>query len=312
MRDDRFANVAVVGTGMMGPGIALSFAQAGCRVALVGRSDESVRRGLAGLESALAFLAQHGIIADEARAELRERVWGTSDLEQAVAAAGLVQESIVEDLAQKQAIFRRLEIYTAPDALLASDTSGLRISVIVDGLARPQRAATAHFWNPPYLMPLVEITQGEHTSEETVQALAALLRECGKTPIVARKDVPGQIGNRLQHAMLREALYMLQEGIASAEDIDLALKLGPGRRWPVYGLLEHQDMVGLDLATAVHGAIVPELCRTPELLPVMQQLADQHRLGAKSGQGLYDWSQRDAQALQERRDAFLCMMARDW
>jgi 3-hydroxybutyryl-CoA dehydrogenase len=312
MADDRFARVAVIGTGMMGPGIALVFAQGGSRVAMAGRSDAGVWRGLSRLEAALTFLIDRGLLANDQARMLRERVRATTDLEDAVAGTGLVQESIVEDLAEKRALFARLAELCPPETLLTSDTSGLLISDIARGLPQPGRIATMHFWNPPFLVPLVELTQGEGTSEETIDLLLALLRRCGKAPVVARKDVPGQIANRLQHALLREALYMVQEGIASAEDVDLALKMGPGRRWPVYGVLEHQDMVGLDLSLAVQRAIVPDLCRAPQALPVLEEKVAREELGVKSGRGFFDWSVRDADAVKARRDAFLCMLARDW
>jgi 3-hydroxybutyryl-CoA dehydrogenase len=308
--EEPFARVAVIGTGMMGPGIALALAQGGCRVALVGRSEAGVWRGLGRLTEALAFLVSRDLLTAGEALMLRNRVWGTSDLEGAVADAALVQESIVEDLEEKRALFARLEALCRQEALLTSDTSGLRISAIVADLKRPERTATLHFWNPPHLVPLVEITQGERTSEATVEALVALMRRCGKAPVVARRDVPGQIANRLQHALFREAMYMVQEGIASAEDVDLALKMGPGRRWPVYGVLEHHDMVGLDLGLAVHTALVPALCRADGPLPLLTEKVARGELGVKSGQGFYAWTEHDAEMVRERRDAFLCLLAR--
>ena len=243
---------------------------------------------------------------------MRAQIRGTTDLKEAVDGVGLVQESIVEDLETKRTLFWQLEELCAPETLLTSDTSGLRISAIVADLARPERTATLHYWNPPHLVPLVEITQGERTAEETVEALVDLMRRCGMAPVVARRDVPGQIGNRLQHALLREALYMVQEGIASPADVDLALKMGPGRRWPVYGVLEHQDVVGLDLTLAVQRLLAPALCNAPEPLPLLEDMIRRGELGIKTGRGFYDWAERDAGAVKERRDAVLCALARGW
>jgi len=310
--EDEFARVAVIGTGMMGPGIALTLAKGGCRVALYGRSQESVERGFAGLDEALTFLTIKRLLDAEEAALLRERIWGTHDLTEAVAGAGLVQESIPENLDAKRALFRQLEEVCSSETILTSDTSGLRISDLAVHLERPERTATLHFWFPPHLMPLVEITQGERTSEATVDKLVELMRRCGKVPVVARKDVPGQIANRLQHALFREAVYMVQEGIGSAEDVDLALKMGPGRRWPVYGVLEHHDVVGLDLGLAVQKSLVPGLSRAPEPLPLLQEKVSRGQLGVKTGQGFYNWSERDPSAVKARRDAFLCMLAREW
>jgi 3-hydroxybutyryl-CoA dehydrogenase len=309
---DRFARTAVIGTGMMGPGIALTLAQGGSRVTLYGRTPASIHQGLARLTAALTLLVDTRILAaDEARV-IRASIHTETNLAAAVQDAGLVVESIVENLAAKRALFAQLGALCGVETLVASNTSGLLITDIAEGLPWADRCATTHFWNPPHLMPLVEITQGAHTANATVDALVALLRRCGKAPVVARKDVPGQIANRLQHALLREAVYMIQEGIASAADIDLALKLGPGRRWPVYGLLEHQDMVGLDLALAVQQALVPSLCRADAPLPYLLDLVRTGTLGVKTGHGFYDWTQRSPTALAARRDAFLCMLARDW
>jgi 3-hydroxybutyryl-CoA dehydrogenase len=310
--DDKLTRVAVIGTGMMGPGIALTLARGANRVALFGRSRESVERGFGRLDEALSFLVNNRLLAAEEAPVLREKVWGTDDLEEAVAGAELVQESIPENLDSKRELFRRLEEVCSPHSLLTSDTSGLRVSDIATGLEHPERTATLHFWFPPHLIPLVEITQGECTSEQTVDTLAQLMRRCGKVPVVARKDVPGQVANRLQHALFREAVYMVQEGIASAEDVDLALKMGPGRRWPVYGVLEHHDVVGIDLGLAVQTSLVPGLCRSPEPLPLLRQKVERGELGVKTGQGFYNWSERNAEEVKARRDAFLCMLAREW
>jgi len=310
--EDRFARVAVIGTGMMGPGIALTLARGGGRVALFGRSTDSIERGFARLDEALAFLVDHQLLDDTQALELRKRVWGTTDLGKAVEGAGLVLESVVENLEAKRLLLSQLEEACSPDTLLTSNTSGLRISDIAEGLGHPERAATLHFWYPAHLMPLVEITQGERTSDATVDALVTFMRRCGKAPVVARKDVPGQIANRLQHALFREATYMVQEGIASPADVDLALEMGPGRRWPVYGVLEHHDIVGIDLGLSVQRSLVPGLCRSPEPLPILEQKVARGETGVKTGQGFYDWSKRDADAVKERRDAFLCMLARDW
>src|ERR671934_2944186 len=156
MLDERFARVAVVGTGMMGPGIALTLARGGCRVALYGRTEASKERGLARVDSALAFLVAHGVLEAREAPALRAQIRGTTDLKEAVDGVGLVQESIVEDLETKRTLFWQLEELCAPETLLTSDTSGLRISAIVADLARPERTATLHYWNPPHLVPLVE------------------------------------------------------------------------------------------------------------------------------------------------------------
>jgi len=288
----------------MGPGIAAVVALAGCTVTLVGRSPDSVARGEASFRSALAFLAEHGIVSvDEASAAAQRLRLAQGP--QAAAPADLVIESIVENLAIKQQFFRQMESIFDSHTILASNTSGLRISDIAALMERPERAVTTHFWNPGHLMPLVEVIQGEKTSNETVDRAYRFLKRCGKQPIIGRKDLAGQIANRLQHALVREAIYMVQEGIASAEDVETAVKAGFGLRLPVYGPLEHGDAVGLDLMLVVQNTILPSLCNATEALPLLQSLVASGNLGASTGQGFYNWHQRSIEQLRRERDLFL-------
>ncbi len=204
--------------------------------------------------------------------------------------ADLVIESIVEHLLTKQEFFRTLDDLCPPHVILATNTSGLRITEIAALMQHPERAVTTHFWNPGHLMPLVEVIQGERTSEETVQRAYRFLLRCGKRPVIGRKDLPGQICNRLQQALIREAIYMVQEGIASADDVEEALKAGAGLRWPVYGPFEHADVVGTKLSLAVQAAVLPSLCNLTEPAPLLQEMLDAGRLGIRSGQGFHDWT----------------------
>ncbi len=238
-------SVAVLGSGMMEPGIAIGMAHAGHSVALYGRSRGSLDRAFSSIDDILRLFTDGEVVSASEAEQAQARIRGTTDLRDAAASAGLVFESIVEDLRTKQEIFEAVEPHVRDDTILASNTSGLPITRIAANLRRPERALTAHFWNPPHLMPLVELVKGERTTDQNVQRMRALLREAGWSPVVLTRDVPGQLGNRLQHAVYREAFHIVQEGIATAEDVDIAIKNGPGLRWPVYGLMEHADMVGL-------------------------------------------------------------------
>ena len=302
--DDGISKVAVVGTGQMGPTIALVVALNGCEVTLVGRSAESLARGKAGFEGALSFLVTNEAVAPEAAAAARGRLAETTD-QSAVADADLVVECIVEHLPTKQEIFRSLDELCPPEVILASNTSGLRITDIAALMRRPERAVTTHFWNPGHLMPLVEVIQGERTSEATIERTYGFLRRCGKQPVVGRKDVPGQICNRLFQAVIREAVYMVQEGIASAEGVETAIKAGMGLRFPVYGPLEHLDAVGLDLGLKVQATVLPGLCSSSEPAQLLKDLVARGNLGASTGQGFYDWRQRSVEELRRTRDLFL-------
>lgn len=302
--EDNILRVAVVGTGQMGPGIALTAALIGRETTLIGRTTESLWRGKRGFDAALDFLLTHEAVtlaeAETARANLTE----TTDAS-AVAAADLVVECIVEHLPTKQEFFKELDRICPPSVILASNTSGLRITDIAALMEHPERAVTTHFWNPGHLIPLVEVIKGERTSEETIQRTYAFLRRLGKQPVVGRKDLPGQICNRMFQAVIREAIYIVQEGIASAEDVETAIKAGMGLRFPVYGPLEHSDAVGLDLSIKVQATVLPSLCNSTEPAPYLKELVAAGNLGARTGQGFYNWNQRSVEELRHNRDLFL-------
>lgn len=305
MEAERISSVAVIGTGQMGPGIALVINLAGWPVTLIGISPEETARGVQGYLAALNFLVEHEAVtpaeADLALARLQTSV----DIEDA-RFADLVVEAIVEHLPTKQTLFQRLDVLCPPATIIASNTSGLRISDIAALMeCHPERAVTTHFWNPGHLMPLVEVIQGEKTSDETVRTTSEFLKRCGKKPVIGRKDLPGQICNRLFQAVIREAVYLVQENIATAEDVETAIKAGMGLRFPVYGPLEHLDAVGLDLAIAVQSSVLPSLCNSTEPGALLQHYVDQGNLGAKSGLGFYNWQERSVDELRHSRDLFL-------
>jgi 3-hydroxybutyryl-CoA dehydrogenase len=298
-------NVAVLGTGMMGPGIAVGMARAGHPVALYGRTSESLERGFTTVDSMLGILVEGQVIARQEAAQARSRISGTTSLEEATAPAAVVCESIVEDLDVKRGTFEALERYVGDETILSTNTSGLPITQVARDLRRPERALTAHFWNPPHLMPLVEIVKGERTADEYVERMRTILREADWSPVVLSRDVPGQLGNRLQHAIYREAFHIIQEGIASAEDVDIAIKNGPGLRWPVYGLIEHADMVGLDMMDAIDSYLFAALAADRTTPPVVRERVAKGDLGVKSGRGFFEWTDERARAVRAVRDRFL-------
>ena len=303
--------VTVIGTGMMGPGIAMCFAAGGKQVTLAARGKVSLARGRSNLESCLRDLeAEELLTAGEVSAAMG-RVDFSTDIPGAAAGSDLVVESIAEDLAAKQALFAELDKVCTLGTIIASNTSGLRITDISALMSHPERAATTHFWLPPHLMPLVEIVKGGRTSDETAQALKAVLTEIGKRPVVVRKDVPGQLGSRLLSAITREAMYIVQEGIASAEEVDTAIKTGLGLRFPVFGPLDHADVAGLDLVLAVHSYLFKELCNATEPLPILKEKVENGDVGARAGHGFYDWTQRDVAQTKAARDAFIKARLKD-
>ncbi len=289
----------------MGPGIAVSLALGGVKPTIVSRTPEGAARGVEKALEMVAVRESHRLAAPEAAKRAREQIQATADLEAAVAGADVVIESAPEDMGLKRELFVRLDRIAKPEAILASNTSGLSITSIAEGCERPERMVTAHFWNPPHLMRLVEIVRGDKTSDETVRSLKLLLEACGKCVVLVKRDRPGQLGNRLQHAMVREALHIVAEGIADAEDVDLAAKEGFGLRLPVYGIFEHADAVGLDLVLAIQDYVDQDLCNDTRAPSSVRERVERGELGVKTGKGFYDWSNKDWEQVRERRDAFI-------
>ncbi|HUB82246.1 MAG TPA: 3-hydroxyacyl-CoA dehydrogenase family protein [Bryobacteraceae bacterium] len=307
---DGLRNAAVIGTGMMGPGIALTLALGGWRATILSRSGAKAAEGLEKARAQAGLLAESELV-DGARAEQAASLLRASaDFEETIRGAGLVIESGPEDMAFKQDLFARMDALTGAETLLASNTSGLSITAVAERCARPERVLTAHFWNPPHLMPLVEIVMGGRTSGESAERLRTVLEECGKTPVMVRKDRPGQLGNRLQMALLREAAHMLAEGIASAEDIDSVVRNGLGIRMPGYGLLEHMDVVGLNLGLAVLEYVARDLYSEAHAPEYVRELVRRGEIGAGAGKGFHDWSVKSADEVRARRDASLIEILR--
>ena len=305
MSNPNFQTAAVIGTGMMGPGIAVTLAIGGVRTTILSRSIEGAAQGLDRARTQLELLAANGLATEEQARWAGENLVAGQQSDAVIEAADIVIESAPERLDFKQTLFAYLDEIAKPHAILASNTSGISITAIAERCRRPERVMTTHFWNPPHLMPLVEIVKGEKTSSDLAVAVRNLLATCGKVPVIVKKDRPGQLGNRLQMALVREAAYIVQEGIADAEEVDLAAKLGFGLRLPVYGILEHQDAVGLDLGISVVEYVTRDLYNEPRAPDYMRNLVAGGNLGAKTGKGFYDWSKKDIQAVKALRDEFI-------
>jgi 3-hydroxybutyryl-CoA dehydrogenase len=300
-----FQTAAVIGTGMMGPGIAGTLALGGVRSTILSRTGECAAKGLESARRQLRLLVENGLADPDRAARALELIDSASDFDSTIARVDLVVESAPENMEFKQKLFAQMDSIAKPDAVLASNTSGLSITAIASQCLRPERVLTTHFWNPPHLMPLVEIVKGDKTSAEAVEQIRELLARCGKTPVVVKKDRPGQLGNRMQMALVREAINIVAEGIADVEDVDLAAKAGFGLRLPVYGILEHQDMVGLDMGLSIVDYDCQDLYNEPHAPDLLRQKVADGNLGVKTGKGFYDWSQKSADGVKARRDRFI-------
>ncbi len=295
----------VVGTGTMGPGIAAVLALGGAQTTIVSRSTEGAQRGVWQARTLLQQLRDNQLADAAAVNDTMPRLRGSAGLTGAVATAQFVVESIVEDMDLKKELFARLDRAAPPTAILASDTSGLSITEIAKATQRPQRVLTTHFWNPPHLMPLVEVVMGERTEEAVAVRTVRLLRELGKEAVLLRKDRPGQLGNRMQTALMREAISIVEQGIASAEDVDRAVRLGFGLRMPMWGPLQHIDTVGLDLVLSVQDYVLPDLDSSPSAPQLLRDKVARGELGQKTGRGFYDAANHDLEAAKKSRDEFL-------
>lgn len=252
----------IVGTGAMAPGIAAEYARLG-PTQIAGRDEAKIAAALAVARRALATLARERLLAPAEADAARARLSGTTIDTADYARATVVVESIVEDMAAKQALFALLEARTAPATLLCSNTSSLPITAIAAALRHPERVIGTHYWNPPHLLPLVEVIPGERTAPETVAAVRALLIRMEKEPVQVRREVPGFIWNRLQLGLLRECLWLVSNGVATPEDIDAILERGLGRRWSLSGPFTTVRLGGPHVFTRVAEELFPQFAAEP-------------------------------------------------
>ncbi len=282
----------MIGAGLMAHGIAQVFALAGHDVTI----NDSVA---ASLDSAKArILTNLKDLGDDLSAV--ERVTPIADLPKAVRDADYVVEAVLEDLPLKQKLFVEIEKHVRADTILASNTSVIPITKIMQGLKLRERALGTHWWNPPYLVPLVEVIETQWTSAKTVDFTMKLHAAAGKKPAHVKKDVPGFIGNRLQHALWREAIALVENGICDAETVDNVIKAAFGRRLAVLGPLENADMVGTDLTLAIHKTVLPDIDSRPGPSPYLEKLVKDGKLGFKSGEGFRKWSPQQQAALRSK------------
>ncbi len=305
MDTDRVERVAVIGGGMMGAGVAQVFAAAGHQVALHDLYPEALERAPGALRSNLSLLADHDLFPAGAVDAAVGRVRTTTDLADAAGGADFVVECVFEDLGLKQSVFERLDALCPPETILATNTSVMSIAEIGALAKHKERVVGTHFWNPPYLIPLVEVVRTEQVDAEVVERTMAILRHAGKHPIDCKKDVPGFVANRLQHALWREAISIVEHGIADAATVDESIRFGPGLRLPILAPMENADMVGLDLTLAIHSYLLPHLESSGAPSPLLQSRVEAGDLGFKTGRGFQEWSEDEADASRRRLVAYL-------
>jgi 3-hydroxybutyryl-CoA dehydrogenase len=295
-------NIGIVGGGLMGHGIGYLLAVAGHDVGIYEPSAD-IRASIPQRVKAIAELLEDDP-AHLARISLHDT------LSAAVANAGIVFEAAPEKLPLKQQIFAELETLTRPDTILASNSSALPSTEIGRHLKHRERVVGTHFWNPPHLVPLVEVIQTEWTSDAVIAKTMNLLRDAGRSPVHVRRDIPGFIGNRLQHALKREAIAMLADGVADAETIDTVIKDGFGARLSVLGTFEQTDLVGANLTLDIHETLLQHLDRSTEPHPFLRDLVASGKVGMRAGEGFRKWTPEQAQAVRDRLSRHLAEQAK--
>jgi 3-hydroxybutyryl-CoA dehydrogenase len=284
--------ISVIGAGLMGHGIAQVFALAGHHVAI---TDSHAPTLASTKDRILANLKDlGGDLAALERIEVR------TSLDEAVAGADFIVEAVRENLGVKRKLFADVERAARGDAILASNTSVIPITAIMSGLENRARALGTHWWNPPYLVPLVEVIATEWTRPAAIDFTIKLHADVGKIPVHVKKDVPGFVGNRLQHALWREAISLVENDICDAETVDTVIKAAFGRRLAVLGPLENADLVGTDLTLAIHQTVLPAIDARPGPSPYLEKLVAQGKLGMKSGEGFRTWTPEQQAELRAR------------
>ncbi|HJW75458.1 MAG TPA: 3-hydroxyacyl-CoA dehydrogenase NAD-binding domain-containing protein [Thermoleophilia bacterium] len=301
MSGDAIRTVAVLGAGTMGPGIAAMFATHGFEARLVDVKPELLDRARTTVDTVCNVLIGGGMLTSETAAAGKARIRYTLDVGEAVRGAEFVLESVPERRDVKQAVFAEAERHAAPEAILASNTSGIPITELGKAVQRPERVVGMHWSNPPHLIPVIEIIKGERTSDATVAATQRVVERLDMIPVLVRRDVPGFVENRILYAIMREALHLYEEGIASAEDIDTITKWGIGYKLAVIGPLELLDVAGLDIYHSVASYLNADLNSRRDVSPMIRQKVEAGELGIKTGKGLFAYTPDQIPALVQRR-----------
>ena len=311
MTIDGIVDIAVIGAGLMGHGIAQEFANAGYHVHLHDITEAQLQIARAQIEKNLEVLADNSIIEKTSIPLTLHRIQTHTKLEAATEKADFVVEAVTENLPLKQRIFEQLDALCPPHTILASNTTALMPSRIGVNAKRKDKILNTHYFNPPYLIPLVELIRSPETSDETVKVTFELLTDIGKTPAIIEKEVPGFVGPRLQAALIREAFAIVEQGIASAETVDIVVRNSFGRRLSTAGPFEVFELAGWDLVLAAFEELYKDLNSSSNINPLLQDMVDRGQLGVKSGEGFYNWTDERVQEIRERMSNALIKQVKD-
>jgi 3-hydroxybutyryl-CoA dehydrogenase len=303
--------IGVVGAGLMGHGIAQVFASVGFEVALYDVDTATLNAAKERIAGNFRPFIELGLAVPEDIDRCLERITLCRTIAELGQGAHVIIEAILEDLSLKQATYAEIEAHAGPQTLLTSNTSAISITQISEALKIKGRFMGTHFWNPPHVLPCVEVIRGRHTEDGPFETVYALMEKVGKVPVRVLKDIPGFLGNRLQHAMWREAISLCEHGIASAEDIDKVVKYGFGARMPFIGPLETADLAGLKLTHDIHQYLFPYLESARAASPLLGKLVADGATGVKAGKGFYEWFPEKVQGIIRKRDTVLLRILHD-
>lgn len=308
MKLEDIKKIGIAGAGTMGSGIAQIFARKGYEVVVTDLKEE-ILKGSKNLVSIFnSSLIEEGLMEEGEVENIVNNIEYSLD-KKVFSDCDLIIEAIIEKMDIKQDFWKEVEEIAKPDAIFTTNTSGLSINGISEKIQNKTRFIGMHFWNPPHIIPLVELIRGKETSDHTVNLLLELVKKIDKEPVVVKKDAPGFIGNRLQFAVFREALNIVESGIADIEDVDKAMKYGPGFRYPIIGPLETADLGGLDTFYYISSYLFRDLSDTKEPQEILKELMDKKELGVKSKKGFYDYfNGRDDEVIKRRDKMFFKML----
>ena len=307
---DDIQQIAVIGAGLMGHGIAQEFAFAGYQVHLHDVNQAQVDAGIERIRDNLQLFVENDLARPDQIDETLNRIHGSTQLTVA-GEADFVIEAVIENLPLKQEVFRQLDQICPPHTILASNTTAQMPSQIGVFTQRQDKILNTHYFNPPYLIPLVELIRSPKTSDETLQVAYDLMVKIGKTPAIIQKEVPGFVGPRLQAAVIREAFSIVERGIASAEDVDLVVRNSFGRRLSVAGPFQVFELAGWDLVLAAFEELYKDLNSSSEINPLLREMVEDDKLGVKSGEGFYEWTPERIEEIRDRMNQVLIGRIKD-
>jgi 3-hydroxybutyryl-CoA dehydrogenase len=302
--------IATIGSGVMGSSIALSFAVKGYSVIVNDIKEEFLAKAKGRINENLSILLDEGELNEDSLHSALANISYTIHLDEAVREADFIIEAIPEKIELKWDLFQKLEALMKPGAIVASNTSTFPISRLMEKASFADRMIITHFFHPAHIVPLVEIVRHRETKVEIIEEIVSLIRSIGKEPILLKKEISGFIANRLQTALMREAFYLLKEGVGTARDIDTAITAGPGFRWAFTGPIEIADFGGLDTWKSVFENVAPELDQSTGAPDVIRELVRENRLGTKTGQGIYPYDECSVSEKLNERDRLLIKLQR--